>query len=191
MKRVAQIISRVFDPIIEVPLLLTLTVWYAYVNGMGWQFLVILLFVDTVLPFLFFLHLLRKHEVDSWDISRREQRIPVYGFTMLAHLAGVGVAFLTGRMQVVQILFVFWLLGMLFFAITTFWKVSVHAGVNAGLVTFLVLVAGPAYAWLYLLLVPVGWARVYSKNHSLGEFAVGSVLATGGLWGGFWLFGLT
>ena len=191
MKLVAQIISRVFDPIIEVPLLLTLAVWYAYVNGMGWQFLIILLFIDAVLPFLFFLHLLRKHEIDSWDISRREQRIPVYGFTTLAHLAGVGVAFLTGRMQVAQILLLFWLLGMLFFAITAFWKVSVHAGVNAALVTFLVLVGGPAYMWLYLLLVPVGWARVYSKNHSLGEFTVGAVLATGGLWGGFWLFGLT
>jgi membrane-associated phospholipid phosphatase len=190
MRLVAQVISRVFDPIVEIPLMLGLAVWNAYVNGMGWQFLLVLLFIDAILPFLFFLHLLRRHEVDNWDISKREQRIPVYGFTMLAHLAGVGLAWVTGRMEVALILFVFWLLGMAFFGLTTFWKVSVHAGVNSALVTFLVLIVDPKYAWLYVLLVPVGWARIYTKNHSLDEFMMGAILGSLGLWGGFKVFGV-
>lgn len=186
----ARIISRIFDPIVEVPLLISLAVWYAYVNGVGWQLLIVLLFTDALLPFLFFLHLLRKHEIDNWDISKREQRIPVYGFTMLTHLGGVGIAWVAGWTQIAQILFAFWLLGMMFFGLTTFWKVSVHAGVNSALVTFLVLLFNPSYAWLYTLLIPVGWARIYSKNHSLDEFMMGSILGSLGLWGWFKLVGV-
>jgi hypothetical protein len=190
MKVLAEVISRVFDPIFEIPLLLALAVWYAYLNGMGWHFLLVLLLIDAVLPFLFFLHLLRRHEVDNWDISKREQRIPVYGFTMLAHLGGVGIAWVAGRTEIAQILFAFWLLGMMFFGLTSFWKVSVHAGVNSALVSFLVLLVNPYYAWLYLLLMPVGWARIYTKNHSLDEFMMGAILGSLGLWGGFKLVGV-
>jgi len=190
MQKLAQVVSRVFDPIVEIPLLLGLAVWYAYLNGFAWKFLLVLMLVDAVIPFLFFLHLYRTREVHDWDISRRVERIPVYGFTMLAHLGGVGVALVTGRMEIAQILLVFWILGMMFFSITFFWKVSVHAGVNAALATFLVLMGGVKFVWVYLLLIPVGWARVSLNHHSLIQFIGGAVLATGSMWLGFRLFGL-
>lgn len=191
MKTLANTISRVLDPLIEIPLLLALSVWYAFVNGLAWKFLAVLLFVDAVLPFAFFLYLYKRKIVRDWDISRREERIPVYGFTMLTHLAGVGTAFLTGRIVEAQILFIFWMLGMAFFGITTFWKISVHAGVNAALVTFLVLFAGANWAWLYLMLIPVGWSRMVLKHHDFTELVSGAVLAISGMWVGFRFFGIT
>lgn len=190
MKLLAKIISRVFDPIIEIPLLLALSVWYAFVNGLAWKFLIVLLFVDAVLPSAFFLYLLKKHEISNWDISKRAQRIPFYGFTMLAHLAGVGLAMLTGRMVETQILLVFWILGMIFFGITTVWKISVHAGVNSALATFMVYLGGVSWVWLYLILIPVGWSRVVLGHHKLDEYIVGAVLAAVGMWVGFGFFGI-
>lgn len=190
MKILAKLISRVFDPIIEIPLMLVLASWYAYVNGMRWQFLLLLLFIDAILPFAFFLYLLRKHEVEDWDITKRAQRIPVYGLTMLAHLAGVGMSYFAGQVVETQILFVFWLLGMLFFGITMFWKISVHAGVYAALVTFLVLSMDRSLLWMYLLLIPIGWSRVVLGKHTPIQFVAGTIIASLGMWIGFSWFGL-
>ena len=190
MKTVAQAISRIFDPIIEIPVMFGLTVWYAYVNGHSWLFLSVLLFINAVLPLLFFLHLLRKKEIHDWDIRRRKERIPVYAFALITQIAGIGMALLTGRIPVAQILLIFWIVGLLFFLITLYWKVSVHAGVNAALATFLVMILGVEFFWLYIVLLPVGWARVSQGNHTVREFTAGALLGALGIWGGFTLFQL-
>ena len=50
MKRMAWIISRVFDPVIEIPVMLSTAVWWALTNGLRWRFLVFLLvFVENSL----------------------------------------------------------------------------------------------------------------------------------------------
>lgn len=190
MKSLALLISRVFDPIVEIPLLFALAVWYAYVNGHSWLFLAVLLFTNALLPFLFFLHLLKRGEIQDWDISRREERIPVYGFALTTQLAGIGLALVTGRIEVAHILLLFWLLGIIFLSITLLWKVSVHAGVNSALATFLVLIGGNKFLWVYLLLFPVGWARLANGHHTFWQFVCGALIAAVSLWGGFELFGL-
>ena len=190
MKSLAHLISRIFDPMVEIPILLGLAVWFAYLNGFAWKFLLVLMLIDAVIPFLFFLHLYRTREVHDWDISRRWERIPVYGFTLLAHLGGIGLAILTGRTEVAQILSVFWLLGILFFGLTFFWKVSVHTGMNAAMATFLVLMVGVQFSWVYGLLIPVGWARISLGHHTFTQFSVGALLASFSMWLGFRLFGL-
>lgn len=191
MKRnLAYFISRIFDPFFEIPLLLGLTVWFAHLNGLSLRFLTTLIFVDALLPGLFFIHLLRKGEVSDWDISKRKERIQIYGFTLMSHLAGVLLSMFVGHTHTAGILFVFWLLGIFFFLITLFWKISMHAGVNAALATFLTLSGGYKYVLTYLILFPVGWARVYLKKHSLAQFVAGAVLAAAGLWIGFYCFGL-
>lgn len=190
MKLVFQIISRIFDPIIEIPIMFAVAVWYAYVNGHSWLFLGMLLFMNAVLPFIFFLYLLRRGAVADWDLSKRMDRIPIYGFALATQIAGIGLAVLTERMAVAQILLIFWLLGIIFFAITLFWKVSVHAGVNAALVTLIVLVGGTNYLPLFLVLLPVGWARVAGGYHTAAQFVIGALIAGLSLWGGFYLIGL-
>ncbi len=190
MKVIARTISRVFDPIVEIPLLIALTVWFARMNGLSIRFMVVILFVDALLPLLFFIHLLRKKEVADLDITKRSERIPIYGFAMAAHLCGVLIALLVGHTHTASILFVFWLLGVIFFIVTLFWKISVHAGVNSALATFLVLVGSTKYIWAYLVLIPVGWSRIYLKKHNLAQYVAGVLLANGLMWAGFWIFGL-
>ena len=60
MKRLAWIISRVFDPVIEIPIMLGTAVWWALTNGLRWRFLVFLLVVDALLPALYMLWGLKK-----------------------------------------------------------------------------------------------------------------------------------
>src|SRR5687767_13119777 len=132
-KRFAWIISRVFDPVIEIPLLLSATVWYALANGMRWRFLLLLLFIDAVLPALYMLIGLWKGYISDWDMTKRKERYGLYFFTVLTHLFGVVLAYFLGKEDLFKILLVFWMLGLIFGIVTLFWKISVHAGTNAAL----------------------------------------------------------
>lgn len=61
-------------------------------------------------------------------------------------------------------------------AITTGWKVSMHAAVCGGAAIVLVVTYGPLW-WLSLLLVSaVAWSRVHINDHTTAQVAVGSVL---------------
>ena len=173
-KMMAEAISFLADPRVEVPLLLILAVAFWYGNGAPLEFLGLLLFIDVVLPLMAYGHLLRKKEISDWDITRRAERVPLYAFTTVAHLGGVSVAWLFKQWLLAQILGVFWLLAAVFTLITLKWKISIHMGVNAALVTYLGL------GWWGLgLLVLVGWSRWYLKKHRLIQIVGGAMLGGG------------
>jgi len=181
MKKLASIVSIVFDPRIEVPLLLTLAVVTAYSNGAPLRFLALLLFVDAVLPGMFFVHLRNKGEISDMDITKRAERVPLYWFTTLAHLGGVGVAWVFHQDALTRVLLVFWILALIFTVVTTKWKVSVHAGVNVALATYVVLVWGINWWWLYGLVVLVGWSRVKLGRHKMMQVVLGAALGVVGV----------
>ncbi len=179
-------VSRLFDPVVEIPLALALAVWFSLTHGLRWRFLVLLLYIDSFLPFIFFLHLLHKGEISDWDVRNRRERIPLYLFTVIVHLAGVGLAWLIGRKELVVILLAFYIVAVVFMVVTYFWKISLHAGVNALLVTFINVLLGWRYWWLYGVVVLVSWARVKGGFHRPAQVVWGAVLATGLFLAGFY-----
>lgn len=175
----AEIVSRILDPVWEIPLAILLAVAFAATEGLRWRFLGLLLFIDAVVPFIFFLTMLRHRQLVNWDMQRRGERIPIYAFALICHLAGLWLAHELGKAELVSVLSVFYLIGISFAIITMKWKISLHAGVNAGLFTLINLFYGWQYIWLYSLLLLVMWARVYQKHHSWGQVIVGALLGGG------------
>ena len=163
----AEVISRVFDPVWEIPAAIVLAVMFAMQEGLRWRFLGLLLFIDGIVPFIFFLTMLQHKQIRDWDIQNRRERIPLYAFTLMCHLGGIWLAHELGKAELVAVLSVFYLVAIVFAGITTFRKISLHTGVNAVLITAIVLFYGPQYAWLYATLALVTWARVYQKHHTL------------------------
>ena len=67
---------------------------------------------------------------------------------------------------------------VIFGAITQVWKISFHTGVFTGCVTVLVLILHDArFAWLFLLVPLIAWARVRRKRHTLVQTVVGALIA--------------
>jgi hypothetical protein len=62
--------------------------------------------------------------------------------------------------------------------VTLFWKLSFHTAVSAGSLMVIVLVLG----WGFLAMAPlvglVGWARVVSGDHDVGQVLAGAALGT-------------
>lgn len=172
----SRIISRVFDPPHEILMAVLLAVYVAVKEGLRWRFLGVILFIDSVVPFIFFLTMLYNKQVSSWDIRKREERLPIYLFTMLCHLGGVWLAHELGKDELAWTLLTFWLTGITFAIITFFWKISLHAGVNAFLATLIVTTFGYKYIWVYSLVMIVMWARKYDKHHTWVQLLGGAGL---------------
>lgn len=175
----AEMVSRILDPVWEIPLAILLAVAFAATEGLRWRFLGLLLFIDAVVPMVFFVIMLLKKQIKDWDIESRTQRIPLYAFTLICHLAGLWLAHELDKDELVAVLTVFYLVGITFALITLKWKISLHAGVNAVLFTAINVFYGWHLWWLYGLLAVVMWARVYQKHHSWEQVTVGALLGGG------------
>lgn len=174
----AWVVSRVFDPVIEIPLLIASVIFMALANGLRFRFLIFLMFTNAVLPALYMLWGLATKRISDWDMTRREERAGLYFFTIFCHLFGVVFAFLLGKVLLAKILFIFWSLAVVFALITVVWKISIHAGVNAAALAFFNHYFGwQNYWWLALVLVAVLWARVEIKKHTWAQVTAGAVLA--------------
>lgn len=174
----AWFVSRVFDPVIEIPVLLTATVVFAIANGWRFRYLVFLLIIDALLPAAYMLWGLARRTISDWDMTRKNERYGLYFFTVFAHLFGVVYAYMLGKEELAEILFVFWALAVVFAVITLFWKISVHAGVNGAAVAFFNHLYGwENYWWLPLVLLLVFWARVRIKKHTWPQVLVGGGVA--------------
>lgn len=184
---IAIVISRVFDPVVLIPLMLGAAVIWSLINGLRWRFILLLLFIDGLIPFLYFVHLLSTKEISDWDTTLRQQRVRLYGFTVIVHAGGVLLALLLGKIILSKILLSFWFLAAIFFLVTLRWKISLHTGVAAAGATFLALLFGPQWLWLFVLVGLIGWARIKIKKHSPLQAAAGAILAGIILWGSFQL----
>ena len=174
----AEVVSRVLDPVWEIPAAIVLAVTFAMQEGLRWRFVGLLLFIDGVVPMIFFLTMLLNKQIKDWDIQKRAQRIPLYLFTLVCHLGGIWLAHELGKSELVSILLVYYATAIVFGVITTFWKISLHAGVNAVLITTINMFYGWHYYWLYGLLYLVMWARVYQKHHTWAQVVVGAGMGT-------------
>lgn len=167
------------DPVWEIPLALLLAVGFAVREGIRWRFVGLLMFIDAIVPMIFFLTMLYHKQIRDWDIQNRAERIPLYLFTMICHLGGIWLAHELGRDQLVSILLVFYAVAVIFFVITLKWKISIHAGVNAVLFTAINIFYDFKYVWLYGLLYLVMWARVYQKHHTWAQVMAGALIGGG------------
>jgi len=175
----ANIFSRLLDPVWEIPIAIVLAVVFAMQEGLRWRFLGILLFIDAVVPMVFFLTMLYHKQIKDWDMQSRRQRIPLYLFALICHLGGLWIAYELEKTGLFPILVVYYLIAVVFFLISLKWKISLHAGVNAVLITTVNIFYGWRYWPLYSLLLLVMWARVYQKHHSWGQVILGAVLGGG------------
>lgn len=176
-KKLALLVSRLFDPAFLIPGMLATAVIWSLVNGLRWRFVLILVLIDGLIPFLYFVHLLRTKEISDWDTTKRQQRLSLYGFTLMVHGIGVLLALVLGKIILAKILFSFWLLALVFTIITNHWKISLHTGVSAAAITFLAFAFDVRWLLLIPILILVAWARIVMKKHTLAQTVAGMLLA--------------
>ncbi len=122
----------------------------------------------------------RKEKRVDIDITKREDRIIPLMLASLGALFG-GYLIATRLHNDTLLLMSNILVAMLVsLTIITFqWKISLHSATYSALTTLLVAFAGGYFAFLYVGLLAIGWARITLKQHTLAQVIGGSMIGAG------------
>ncbi len=133
--------------------------------------------LGLLLPFSYLLRQVRRGQVTDHHVGTRTQRPRILFVFFFAVLAALVTLIKFGSPPELIALIGASMTGLVVaLTITLFWKVSIHAGVAAGIATIFVILFGP---WMLLLapfVLAVGWARITLGDHTTAQVIVGTVI---------------
>lgn len=133
----------------------------------------------SILPFLYLLRKVRRGTVTDRNVRIRVQRPPVILAFLTGGLAALAVLARFGApREMLAMVGAGVVSNVVALAITLFWKISIHTGVVAGVVTVFTLVFGPRALVLVPLVPLVGWARVELRDHTAAQVIGGALVGT-------------
>ncbi len=139
-----------------------------------------------VLPLFLLLVLVRLGKVTDHHVSNRKQRAPVLLMALASVLVGLVVLEATGAPKSVKVMVLAIVAGIVVLAaVSPFWKISGHAAAMTSSAVICVLMLGPGWLPLVLLVPAVCWSRVVLRAHTRAQVVAGSLfggLVMAGLW---------
>lgn len=175
--RVARLVTEVLSPvvlIVAVSLIVAVDSAGA-VRGLALG-LVAFLFAGG-LPYALVLIGVRRGLLTDHHISRREQRPRIMAIALTSVAAGLVVLRWLDAPRALFALVVAMVAGVaVALAITSFWKISIHAASAAGTVACLAILVSPWWLVLAPLVVLTGWARVELQDHTPLQVSAGAIV---------------
>lgn len=184
--RVARVLTEVFQPpaVVSILLLVSPAVEPGF-PGSIWFGILGALFV-CVLPLAYVLLMVRLGKLSDHHVSDRKERAPLLMLALVSVVIGLLVLNAIHAPASVSVMILALIGGiMVLAAISLVWKISGHASAIAAAAVIAVLMFGPAWLPLLLLVPAVGWSRVALRDHTLGQVIVGSLfggVVIAGLW---------
>ncbi len=175
---VARVLTEIFAPSPVGIVALIVVAWrFSPTMGEAVQWLGVSALFVVILPFAFLVGQVRRGRVTDIHVRRREQRLPIIlvflasWFFLIALLIALGapdelIALIGAGMTTLVVIG----------AITLRWKISLHVGVAAGVLTVFTLLFGPQILLLAVLVPLLGWARVVLGDHTFAQVAAGAVI---------------
>ncbi|TNB68322.1 phosphatase PAP2 family protein [Arthrobacter sp. BB-1] len=184
--RAARWLTEAFQPpvVVSLQLLISPMTQPGFPGTLGYGALAAL-FV-CVLPLFLLLLLVRMGKVTDHHVSDRRQRAPVLLMALVSILAGLLVLEAAGAPQSVVAMVLAVVAGVVVLAaVSPFWKISGHAAAVSSSAVIAVLMLGPAWLPLLLLVPAVCWSRVVLRAHSRAQVIAGSLFG-GVVMAGIW-----
>jgi hypothetical protein len=176
-KKIAEIISLILDPLVvlmPVPFFLVFEKTNNSVRSFAWT--VISIFF-IVLYFLLILVGIKFGIFSDFDLSRREQRPVAFLVGIFLTISYLIILFLFHAPGILQIGTFALILGVVVIGVVNmFTKVSWHLAVLSAFLTSIVLIEGWEFLGGFILLPLLAWARIKTKNHTLLQTVLGSVI---------------
>ena len=179
LTRFFELVSDVFHPITNAGLAFFLLTIFGGGNSIAikiFHFSIALLF-SMIIPFLYVYYLKKRGYLKTIDITERMQRLNPFAFSILSYFAGFfALLFFDASLHVQGLMFCYGSNTLLVMLVTKWWKVSVHTTGIAGPLVALTFEYGPIVFPFYLLIIIVGWSRVYLKRHTVMQVLVGGAM---------------
>jgi hypothetical protein len=176
--KLAEYVSAVMNaPLIT--LLTFIPLVYRFGEGATVQLLGLTSFFGCFLPLILVVYMLKRGIISDFYANDRDERFIPFMATILSYTMGT-VALMAVRApeQITALMACYIVNGVVLLLITTKWKISIHASGIASPVTALVYLLGTRLMPLFLLFLPVAWARVELKAHDKKQVTAGAVIST-------------
>jgi hypothetical protein len=148
-------------------------------TGQAFTLIAITTLFGSVLPLVMVWGLLRLRVIKDFYANDRSTRTIPFLWSMVFYLLGVWALIAVNAPTVVTALMACYLVnGCVLLLITSKWKISIHASGITSPVTALVYLLGNWMLPLFLMVIPVAWARMELKAHDMKQIAAGAVLST-------------
>jgi membrane-associated phospholipid phosphatase len=176
--RVAKVLTEVFaPPILVLTLLVVVGIHSTSSIGEGLLLGAVATFFAAGLPYAIMLVGIRQGRLSDRHLSLREQRPAMMIIGLMSVSVGLLVMAWLDAPRELFALVAAMVAGVgVALAISSFWKISIHAACAAGTIAILVIVFG----WIMLVWVPVvaavGWARVTLRDHTPLQVVAGSAV---------------
>jgi len=143
-----------------------------------------------IIPGFYILWLLETKKIQDVHMDKHEERKTPFLVAAASAVAGAILLYFLEAARPVFIISVVYAVNTLIIAfVTQFWKISVHTGMFASIATISVIIFGTKFWWLYLFLVPLAWARIFRRRHTIWQTIAGAVLVSVVTMVTFWFFG--
>jgi hypothetical protein len=170
----ARWISILFDSsFLSVPVFLALG--YVSAGGAGMLWAILILLIVTGIPLTYLLLGRTRGWVGDLELTNRGDR-PRFILVSLGSdlLALVILRAAAGPKLLVLLVLTYFVLAIVMFTISSFWKISMHMAGVGGFSTALVYVFGPGALWAFVCLIPVAWARLRRRKHVPSQLLAGA-----------------
>ncbi|MBN1260009.1 MAG: hypothetical protein JXB35_04935 [Anaerolineae bacterium] len=151
-----------------VVVLITLVILAAHTSPPGrWVWAGVYTGLAIVFPTAFLIALVKRGKVTDIDVQLRRQRYLPFIVTLSS--AAVALAFMllgNAPRSLIQLACASIVQGLLAFAITLRWKISLHTSTAAGMVILILEAVGPLAAPVLIAIPFIAWSRVKLRRHT-------------------------
>ena len=175
LNTLALIISLFGSPFIVIATMFSFLAWH-YKEGVAqfYTYLIVVIMFVLIIPIAYMLENIKDIKMIDLHLEKKEDREKVLFITTLSVLIGYFMLSFIGMPKPLLLIELVGIINLVIISIITFkMKLSIHLAVLTIAATLVVFFLGISYLWLYLLLLPLGWARVYRDKHSLSEMLMG------------------
>ena len=175
-------LSFVFNPAVMTACAFTILM-YPPEDAQTILMLAISITFGTLVPLGMMYHLSKRGLISDFYVSQKRERTKPFAGAIASYIVGSVVLLLVRAPAIVTALMLCTAGNTLIMMLITLrWKISIHASGIAGPVTTLVYGTGAWAAVFFLLLIPVGWARVRLRAHTPWQILAGALVTVISTW---------
>lgn len=136
-------------------------------------------FFGCFLPIGIVVTMLKKGVISDFYATDRLERFIPFLATITSYLMGsVALIIVNAPPPIMALMACYIVNGIVLLVITFKWKISIHASGVTSPVTALVYLLGTRMLPLFMLFIPVAWARLELKAHDKKQITAGALLST-------------
>lgn len=179
----ASMVSLAFNPAVIAAFTFLILMWPLQLNRTSLSIMGICVTFGTIIPLVMMYQLSKRGLISDFYVSEKHERTKPFAGAIASYIVG-SVALLLVRAPTIFTALMLCYVGntVIMMLITLRWKISVHASSIAGPATALVYGIGAWTTVFFVILVPVGWARVRLGAHTPWQMLAGALVTIVATW---------